>query len=267
MLSRGVRGMTRERRTMQQRTVLLLDANMTARTHIADALAERGYAVRVGASIRAGEAVLRAHHTDCAIVDVALEDMPGHLGIERLHKIAPRMPVVVTAAENTRELEAEVRQQDIVYYYVKSFDEAELLEAVREAVDGGHAQLTGKILVVDDSPDFQDAIRTVLEGAGYAVISAYSKDEGKAKLLAEHPDLVILDMVLETATAGFRFIYETLDDQEHVPILAVSAIGDMYGLGLEVTDKDDYFPADDYLEKPLKPGELLERVERLLERN
>jgi len=251
---------------MYRCSVLLVDLDPKDSEKTGELLTTQGCTVRTVQSIGEAEKLLKQVEFDCAIVDVELEDMRGHEGIPRLHKIAPTLPVIVTAADNTRELEAEVRQYDVVYYYVKTFDRAELVEAVREAVKGAQRCKMSKILLIDDDKDYQAAVRAILENSGYEVVSAYSKEEGKSKLASEDPDLVILDIMMETTTAGFHFLYETRGEQEkRVPVLAVSAIADTHGFTFSLTTDEDYFPADGYMRKPVKADELLEQVETLLE--
>ena len=56
------------------------------------------------------------------MVDVVLEDMPGLDAIVMFRQVRPCLRFIVTAAANTKELEAAVRRQDVVYYHVKGFD-------------------------------------------------------------------------------------------------------------------------------------------------
>jgi len=120
--------------------------------------------------------------------------------------------------------------------------------------------------MIDDDHDHQSAMKTVLESAGHDVLSAYSKDEGCEKFKAADPDLVILDIMMDKLTDGFFFLYEIKRDPnaKRVPVLAVSGISQKTGLPFSPTDDEDYFPADDYLEKPVKADELLAHVEALL---
>jgi DNA-binding response OmpR family regulator len=250
---------------MYQCSVLLADPDLRDRDETRELLVAQGCTVTIVQSMSEAERLLKQAEFDCAIVAVELEDIRGHEGVSRLHKIAPALPVIVTAADNTRELEAEVRQYDVAYYYVKTFDRAELLEAVKEAVQSSRKGKMSKILLIDDDEDYQAAVRAILENAGYEVVSAYGKDEGKSKLASESPDLIILDIMMETTTAGFHFLYETRGEQEkRVPVLAVSAIADAHGFTFSLTTDDDYFPADGYMRKPVKADELLEHVEKLL---
>ena len=123
-----------------------------------------------------------------------------------------------------------------------------------------------RILVVDDDRDYQAAMRQVLEGAGYEVVSAFTKEDGLATLRDAGPDLVILDIMMTRATDGFHFLYEMKADQAHEfpPVLSISVISEESGFAFSPTTDGDYFPADDFMTKPVDWPELLRRVESLL---
>ena len=123
-----------------------------------------------------------------------------------------------------------------------------------------------KILVVDDDPDYQAAIRQILEGAGYEVVSTYTKDEGLAALNEHKPDLIILDIMMTKSTDGFFFLYELKErpEEQRPPVLSISVIEKETGMHFSPTEDGDYFPADDFLTKPVEPKELREHVEALL---
>jgi CheY-like chemotaxis protein len=61
-----------------------------------------------------------------------------------------------------------------------------------------------KILIIDDDPDIVLAVRLCLQGAGHEVFDARNSAEGLRKLEAIKPDLIILDVMMDSATEGFR---------------------------------------------------------------
>ena len=121
-----------------------------------------------------------------------------------------------------------------------------------------------KILVVDDDPDFVEAMRLTLEPNGYAVVSAASGDEGLSKVKSELPDLVILDVIMNTVLDGLNVSREMADDPEHqdTPILMVTSIANSDYAALFPTD--EYIHISDFVSKPIAPQDLLKRVKRLL---
>ena len=124
-----------------------------------------------------------------------------------------------------------------------------------------------KILLVDDDPDIRDATTMILETQGYVVVCAANGIEGLACLRAEKPDLMILDLLMPKMD-GFAVCKELQDARwskyRSMPILILSSVREeasrrRYELetGLELN-------VDDYVEKPISPDILLERVERLV---
>jgi CheY-like chemotaxis protein len=121
-----------------------------------------------------------------------------------------------------------------------------------------------KILVVDDDPDFVEAARLVLESAGHNVISAADGDKGLRKVRQEHPDLVILDVIMKTVLDGLYMSQQMAGNPEQsgIPILMVTSIANSDYAALFPTD--EYIHIDEFVTKPIAPKDLLERVARLL---
>jgi DNA-binding response OmpR family regulator len=126
-----------------------------------------------------------------------------------------------------------------------------------------------KILVVDDDPDMRDAITIILESQGYEIVTAQDGVEGLANLKAERPDLMMLDLLMPKMD-GFAVLKELQDARwakyRDIPILILSSVREeasrrRYELETALT-----LEVDDYVEKPIAPDVLLERVEKLLKK-
>jgi DNA-binding response OmpR family regulator len=131
----------------------------------------------------------------------------------------------------------------------------------------------GKILIVDDDPDFQKTTKMILLTDGYEIFTAGDGKEGLVKAKEVKPDLIMLDVMMETLFEGFSFLGTLRDaaeyeDVSHTPILMVSSVkadtGERFRFGDE-QDTGDVTP-DDFMDKPLKPKELLEKVAKMLRR-
>lgn len=125
---------------------------------------------------------------------------------------------------------------------------------------------TRTILVVDDDPDIVESTKAVLESAGYKVETASNGTEGLAKVKEVNPDLVVLDIMMDKETEGFHVSYQmkSNDETKNLPVIVVSAIGAKSGFGFSPNTDGDYLPVDAYMEKPLEPQELLDKVAELL---
>ena len=132
--------------------------------------------------------------------------------------------------------------------------------------------MPNKILIVEDNPDMAVALRMQLEANGYQVSIAFSGQEGLQKVKEVRPDLIILDVMMETTTAGFQVSLELRSpdprseyaDYRHIPILVLTAIHTT--TSLRFGPDDAYLPVDDFVEKPVNPDVLLEKVRALIER-
>jgi len=119
-----------------------------------------------------------------------------------------------------------------------------------------------KVLLVDDDREFVAANRLVLESKGYEVLDAYDVDSAKKKALDSGPDVIVLDVMMETNQAGFE-LARWLRSQEttsSIPIVMLTAINQRYPLNF---DKDEiWLPVDEFFEKPVTPDDLLEAVSK-----
>ncbi|MHB9034811.1 MAG: response regulator [Anaerolineae bacterium] len=124
-----------------------------------------------------------------------------------------------------------------------------------------------RILVVDDDPDFVEATRMVLEKAGHQVSSAADGDQGLVKVRSEHPDLVILDVIMKTVLDGLYVSQQMAGNPEEakIPILMVTSIANSDYAAL--FPSDEFIHIDEFVSKPIAPTNLLERVSRLLDKH
>lgn len=119
--------------------------------------------------------------------------------------------------------------------------------------------MSQKILVIEDEDGIVHLLNLYLRDAGYTVVVAKDGADGLALHAREHPDLVILDIMLP-ALDGFE-VCRRIRTWSRTPILMLTARGDEDDRiqGLELG-------ADDYLVKPFSPRELVSRVRAILRR-
>ena len=127
-----------------------------------------------------------------------------------------------------------------------------------------------KILIVDDDPDITEAMKVVLESQGYTVNCAKDGAEGLEQVKATSPDLIILDVMMNTMREGFFVSRElkTNPDYKHIPILMITAVKDKTGLDFKPEAGDEsWLPVEDFLDKPVAKEVLLEKVGSLLNKS
>lgn len=129
-----------------------------------------------------------------------------------------------------------------------------------------------KILIIDDDYDIVEAMRMTLEANGYEVHTAASGKEGLVRVKAVEPDLIILDVMMEDDTAGFRVSWELRNPDpksefagfRKTPLLMITAIAEKKGLHFDPRKDGDFLPVDEFISKPIMPRALLEKVRALL---
>lgn len=118
-----------------------------------------------------------------------------------------------------------------------------------------------KVMLIDDEESLQRAMRELLEAHGYAFCGATNGEEGMEMLSKEHPDLLLLDVMLPGIN-GFDLCQNIRAQGRRIPIIFMSAKSD-------IVDKTIGFRAggDDYVTKPFDSAELLLRIEANIRRH
>ena len=130
--------------------------------------------------------------------------------------------------------------------------------------------MQGKILVVDDDPDILDAVTMILESQGYEVVTARDGVEGLATLKAANPDLMILDLLMPKMD-GFAVCKELQDPRwskykKDMPILILTSVREEPSRRRYELETGLELDVDDYVEKPMSPDVLLQRVNTLIKK-
>jgi len=119
-----------------------------------------------------------------------------------------------------------------------------------------------KVLVVDDDPDVVDACRLFLEKKGYQVATAFNRTEGMKALEAQKPDLMILDVMMEQPDDGLAMAQELRRKGNRIPIVMLTSIAKV--TGMQYGQDNEMVPVEAFLEKPVDPGTLVDKVAELL---
>jgi CheY-like chemotaxis protein len=127
-----------------------------------------------------------------------------------------------------------------------------------------------KILLIDDDPDLRLALRLPLESAGYAISEAANTAEALSTVKEIKPDLIVLDVMMDSTTAGFQLALElhSADPKSEykefrsTPIIMLTAIHTT--TPLRFAPDEDYLPVQTFIEKPVDPEVLLSKVRQFL---
>ena len=127
-----------------------------------------------------------------------------------------------------------------------------------------------KVLIIDDDEDIIQNLTVVLEKSGHSVHVKRDTERVTAEVAAANPDVIILDVMFpEDPYAGFKAAREIKADPKlsAIPILVLSAVNQRAGQAFGFSESDlspDFLPAQAFIEKPVEPKVLLERIESVL---
>jgi len=126
------------------------------------------------------------------------------------------------------------------------------------------------ILMVDDDSDLINAVKVVLEANGHRLHSASNGEQGLQRIRETKPDLIILDVMMDRYTEGFRFSQTVRDPDEHSPYAAFRSVPILVLTSIHRTTThrfaphDQSLPVDAFLEKPVPTSQLLQTIDSLL---
>lgn len=126
--------------------------------------------------------------------------------------------------------------------------------------------MANKVLIIDDDDDIVITMRLPLEAHGYQVFRAANHQEGLQKVKEVKPDLILLDVMMDSKTSGFelsRALRNPDPASEYaayrgIPIVMITSI--RAATSLRFAPDKDYLPVDALVEKPIKPEVLLANV-------
>lgn len=141
--------------------------------------------------------------------------------------------------------------------------------------------MSKKILIVDDEPDVITFVNAVLEENGYTGIGAKDGVEGLELTRKEKPDLILLDLMMPKKS-GITMFQELKKDpnMNNIPVVVVTGVSEVTGVDfrnfmykqplrdekefVETTGLTKYTIPDGYIEKPIKPDELIKVIKEAL---
>jgi len=116
-----------------EKKVLIIDPDAKARRDLASYLKEENFLVETGRGLPEAIKMISQGCFGCLILDVDLPEMKGYEAVSVLKNLDPQLKIIMTTGRNSKRLEAKVREQDIFFYFIKSFGKDELKLAINNA--------------------------------------------------------------------------------------------------------------------------------------
>ena len=125
-----------------------------------------------------------------------------------------------------------------------------------------------KIVLIDDNKDFLFTMETFLNRNGFEVYTAEDGQQGMDLIRKERPDLILLDIMMETLFSGFEVCKEVHkdDDLKDTPIIGISGMGEELEINYKQWPDYDYFRPDAFLYKPVDKPQLLRMIPEAIEK-
>jgi DNA-binding response OmpR family regulator len=119
-----------------------------------------------------------------------------------------------------------------------------------------------KILLVDDDLDLLESSKMILESGGHQVTTASTTQEAERLINSGKYDLIPLDIMMEFPDDGINLAHKLRKNGVQSPIVMLSAVSRV--TGYQYGKCDEVLPCNDFLEKPMTPKVLLDKVNAIL---
>ena len=125
-----------------------------------------------------------------------------------------------------------------------------------------------KAVIIDDNKDYLFTMETFLSRNGFIVQTASNGKDGLDLVKKELPDVILLDVMMESMLAGLEVCKAVRSDPqlEFIPIVGISGMGEEIGVKYEQYRDEDYFTPDEFMEKPVDKQQLLSVIEKAIQK-
>jgi two-component system, NtrC family, sensor kinase len=180
--------------------VLIVDDSLTVRMDLHEAFEGDGFGTILCATGAEARAAFVGDDFDVAVLDVLLPDADGLELLTELRGMPSRARVVTVLLSSEDEVADRLAGLRIGAdeYVGKPYDAGYVVARVRQLLRDGPAGSDDRttVLIVDDSMTFREQLRELLEGEGYAVLTAPSGEDGLRVAADRRPQAVIVDGVM-----------------------------------------------------------------------
>jgi CheY-like chemotaxis protein len=260
-----------------RKRILVIDDDAQLVDSVRTLLESAGYEVACAYQAEKGVALAREVRPDLIVLDILFAGPPGPDGVEVSRQLARDRelrdtPVILLSGVKKMldmpvQLGPDEAYMPVQAFLEKPFKPGALLSAIEHLLalrDSAGEKGKGRILVVDDDPDFVEITARILGTAGYETVAAANGAQALAAMRQQKPDLVVLDVMMSTVLAGLSVRQEMEADAElrDVPVVMISSIEDSQYAAL--LPDDAQLPVGAWISKPVEPEQLLGTVRRLL---
>jgi CheY-like chemotaxis protein len=124
-----------------------------------------------------------------------------------------------------------------------------------------------RVLLIDDDQDFRESVRTLLQSRGYEVLEAASGREGLKQASTGKPDVILLDVMMETSVEGYSVTHALKYNDDYAgvretPLFMISSIQESPDERFPMSAEAEMIRPDRYLSKPLDIPYFLAMVEK-----
>lgn len=125
-----------------------------------------------------------------------------------------------------------------------------------------------KAILIDDDKDYLFSMETFLSRNGFTVHTASNGKDGLDLIKKELPDIILLDVMMESVFSGFEVCKAVRSDSqlEFIPIVGISGIGEELGIKYEKYKDEQYFTPDEFVDKPVDKQQLLRVIEQAIQK-
>lgn len=118
------------------------------------------------------------------------------------------------------------------------------------------------IIIIDDNADYLFTMKTFLTRNGFDVETAIDGATGIELVKNRRPDLVMLDVMMETTFSGFEVCRQMKSDPtlKEIPIFGISGMQDELGIRFDKYEDAEYFSPDEFFDKPVDKEALLAKI-------
>ena len=126
--------------------------------------------------------------------------------------------------------------------------------------------MKAKIAIIDNNTDYLFSTETFLSRNGFRVVTAEDGKTGMDLIKKEKPDIVLLDVMMESLFSGFEVFRQLKSDPElkKIPVIGISGMANEIKVKFNETSDSDFFNPDLFFEKPVNKEMLLSKIKELL---